>query len=158
MRYRANRKAKIKPEFIHLSKNVVDDSGVFNSSFWERTKTLEDQGAVIRRPLKRGSCFLSKSLLESTDNNSNTVNTTLTVFFPCNTPLCPNFDIDVSLLNEEIDSLEIFFDTQFQNLRQTSSVKSNDKGKNRNNESNISIEPFQNKICISKKEFINKKN
>ena len=100
---------------------------------------------------------MSKSLLESTDNNSNTVNTTLTVFFPCNTPLCPNFDIDVSLLNEEIDSLEIFFDTQFQNLRQTSSVKSNDKGKSRNNESNISIESFQNKIYVSKMEFINKK-
>ena len=55
----------------------LSDSGVSDSSFWERMKPLEDQGYVINRPTKCGSSpfFLSKSLHEPSDNNSNTINT-----------------------------------------------------------------------------------
>ena len=80
--------------------------------------------------------FLSKSLHETSDNNSNT---TPTVSFPSNTPVCPNYNKDVSLLSERIDFLEQFFDTQLQNLTQISPVKSNSKGTNTNNESDIFI-------------------
>ena len=88
-------------------------------------KTLEDQGAIIKTPTKRGSSFFfSKSLPESTDNNSNTVNPIPTVLLPCNTPVCPNCNTDISLLSEIIDSLKQFLDAQLQNLTHTSSVKS----------------------------------
>ena len=121
-------------------KDFLDDSGVSNGFFWERMKTLEDQGVIINRPTKCGSSFfLSKSLHEPSDSNSNTINTTPTVSLPSNTPVCPNYDKDVSLLSEGIDSLEQFFDTQLQNLTQISPVKSNSKGTNTNNESDIFI-------------------
>ena len=101
---------------------------------------------------------MSKSLHEPTDNNSNTINTTTTVFLPSNTPVCPNYGKDVSLLREGIDSLEQFFDTQLQNLTQISPVKSNSKGTNTNNESDILIKSLQDTIFILKKELINKEN
>ena len=86
-------------------KNFVKDflGGVSNGSFWKTMKSLEDQGAIINRPTKRGSSFfLSKSMHEPTDNNSNTINTgwysfsfnETTVSFPSNTPVCPNYDTD----------------------------------------------------------------
>ena len=102
--------------------------------------------------------LLSKSLLEPTDNNSNTIITILTVALPNNTLVCPNPDKDVSLLSEGIDFLEQFFDTQLQNLTQISPVKSSSKGINTNNESDILIESLQDTICILKKELINKEN
>ena len=112
-----------------------------DDSFWERMKTLEDQGVIINRPTKCGSyLFLSKSLHEATDNNSNTINTTPTVSLPSNIPVCPNYDTDISLLSEGIDSLEQFFDMQLQNLTQMSPVKSNSKGINTNNEFDTLIE------------------
>ena len=120
-------------------------------------KTLEDQGVTINRSTKCGSSFfLSKSLHEPSDSNSNTINTTPTVSLPSNTPVCPNYDKDVSLLSEGIDSLEQFFDTQLQNLTQISPVKSNSKGTNTNNESDILTKLLQETIFILKKELINK--
>ena len=92
---------------------------------------------------------------ETSDNNSNT---TPTVSFPSNTPVCPNYNKDVSLLSERIDFLEQFFDTQLQNLTQISPVKSNSKGTNTNNESDILIKSLQDTIFILKKELINKEN
>ena len=140
-------------------KDFLDDSGVSNGFFWERMKTLEDQGVIINRPTKCGSSFfLSKSLHEPSDSNSNTINTTPTVSLPSNTAVCPNYDKDVSLLSEGIDSLEQFFDTQLQNLTQISPVKSNSKGTNTNNESDILIKSLQETIFILKKELINKEN
>ena len=94
---------------------------------------------------------------EPTDNNSNTINTTTTVFLPSNTPVCPNYGKDVSLLREGIDSLEQFFDTQLQNLTQISPVKSNSKGTNTNNESDILIKSLQETIFILKKNTLIKK-
>ena len=91
-------------------KDFLDDSGVSDGFFWERMKTLEDQGVIINRPTKCGSSFLClKSLHEPSDNNSNTINTTSTVFLPSNAPVCPNYAKDASLLREGIDSLEQFF-------------------------------------------------
>ena len=55
------------------------------------------------------------------------------------------------LLSEGIDSLEQFFDTQLQNLKQISLVKSNSRGINTNNESDILIESLQDTICILNK-------
>ena len=78
---------------------------------------------------------LSKSLLEPTDNNSNTINTTPTVSLPSNTRVCLNYDADISLLSEGNDSLEQFFDMQLQNLTQMSPVKFSSKEANTNNES-----------------------
>ena len=73
--------------------------------------------SYYKRLTKFGSSFfLSKSLHEQTHNNSNTINATLTVSLPSNTPVCPNYDTDFSLLSEGIDSLEQFFDTQLQTL------------------------------------------
>ena len=72
--------------------------------------------------------------------------------------MCPNYDTDISLLSEGIDSLEQFFDMQLQNLTQMSPVKSNSKGISTNNESDILIESLQDTIRILKKEFINKEN
>ena len=133
-------------------KSFLDHNGVCDGSFWERMKSLENQEVVINRPTKCGSSFfLSKSLLEPTDNNSNTINTTPTVSLPSNTLVCPNYDTDISLLSEGIDSLEQFFDMQLQNLTQMSPVKSNSKGKNTNNKSDILIESLQDRIRILKK-------
>ena len=98
-----------------------------------------------------------KSLHEPSDSNSNTINTTPTVSLPSNTPVCPNYDKDVSLLSEGIDSLEQFFDTQLQNLTQISPVKSNSKGTNTNNESDILIKSLQETIFILKKNTLIKK-
>ena len=51
-------------------------------------KTLEDQGVITNRPTKCGSSlFLSKSLHEPSDSNSNTINTTSTVSLPRNAPV-----------------------------------------------------------------------
>ena len=117
----------------NIFKHFLDEVSVFDGSFWERMKTLEDERAIINRPTKRGSFFfLSKSLHELADNNSNIVNTTSTVYLSKNTPVCPNFDADIPLLSEGIDSLEQFFKTQLQNPTQMSSVKSTSKGTNTN--------------------------
>ena len=79
-------------------KNFLDDSSVSNGSFWERMKTLEDQGTIINRPTKQGSSFfLSKSLNEPTDNNSSTINTTPTVFLPSNIHYCVRTTIQIFL-------------------------------------------------------------
>ena len=94
---------------------------------------------------------MSKSLHEPTDNNLNTINTTATVSLPSNTSVCPSYDTDISLLSKGIDSLEQFFDTQLQNLTQMSLVKSNSKGINTNNESDVLIESLQDTIRILKK-------
>ena len=69
-------------------KNFFDDSGVSDGSFWERMKSLEDQGVMSK--------FLSKSLHEPNDNNSNTINTTPTFSIPSNIPVCPNYNTDNS--------------------------------------------------------------
>ena len=95
---------------------------------------------------------------EPNDNNSNTINTIPIASLPSNIPVCPNYDTDISLLSEGIDSLEQCFDTQLQNLTQMSPVKSKSKGKNTNNESDVLIEPLQDTILILKKEFVNKEN
>ena len=139
-------------------KDFLDESGVSEDSFLERKKTLEDQRVIINRPTKCGSSFfLSKSLHKPIGNNSNSINTTPTIP-PSNTPVCPNYDTDISLLSEEIDSFELFFDTQLQNLTQVSPVKSNSKKTNINNESDILIESLQDTTHIVKKELINKEN
>ena len=107
-------------------------------------KTLDDQEVIISRPTKcRSSFFLSNSLHEPSDRNSNTIDTTPTVSPLSNTTVCPNYDEDISLLSEGIDSLEQFFDMQFQNLTQISPVKSSSKGTNTNNESDILIKSLQ---------------
>ena len=38
--------------------DFLDDSGVSDGSFWERMKTLVDQGVIINRPTKCGSSFV----------------------------------------------------------------------------------------------------
>ena len=84
--------------------------GVSDGSFWEIMKTLEDQGAIIYRPTKQGSSsFSSKSLRETTDNNLNLISTSVSL--SNNTPVYPNFDSDIFLLSEGIDSLEQLLDT-----------------------------------------------
>ena len=153
LRYGANQNAQMKPAFITLLKTFLTIS---DGSFWERMKTLEDQRVIIKTHQMWRSFFLSKSFHESSDSNSNTINTTPTISFPSNTPVCPNYNKDVSLLSEGIDSLEQFFDTQLQNLTQISPVKSNSKGTNTNNESDILTKSLQETIFISKKELINK--
>ena len=118
-------------------KYFFHDSGVSYGSLWEIMQKLEDQGVTTVTPTKYGnSFFLSMSLHEPSNNNSNSINTTLTVFLPSNTPVCPNYDKDVSLLSEGIDSSEQFFDAHLQNLTQISPVNSNSKGTNTNNDSN----------------------
>ena len=97
---------------------------------------------------------MCKPLHKPTDNNSNTINTTLTVSLPSNTPVCPNYCAYIFLLIKRIGSLEQPFDTQLQNLTQMSPVKET----NANNESDILIESLQDTIHIQKKELINKEN
>ena len=122
-------------------KDFFDDSGLSDGFFWERTKSLEDQGVIINRPTKYGSYFfLSQSLHGPTENNSNTINTTPTVSLPSNIQMCLNYHKDISLQSEGIDSLEQLFYTQPQNLKQMSPVKSNSNGINTNNVSDILIE------------------
>ena len=94
---------------------------------------------------------MCKPLHKPTDNNSNTINTILTVFLPSNTPVCPNYYAYIFLLIKRIGSLEQSFDTQLQNLTQMSPVKSNSKETNINNESDILIESLQDTIHILKK-------
>ena len=96
---------------------------------------------------------MCKPLHKPTDNNSNTINTILTVFLPSNTPVCPNYYAYIFLLIKRIGSLEQSFDTQLQNLRQMSPAKET----NTNNESDILIESIQDTIHIQKK-LINKEN
>ena len=93
---RAKSKRPDEARIYNFAKDFLDDSGVFDGSFWERKKTLEDEGVIINRSLKCGSFFfLSKSLHEWTNNNSNTINTTPTVSLPINAPVCPNYDADM---------------------------------------------------------------
>ena len=156
---RGKSKRPDEPRIYNFVKDFLDNSGVLDGSFWERVKRLEDQGVIINKPTKCGSSFfLSKPLHEPSDSNSNTINTTPTVSLPSNTPVFPNYDKDVSLLSEGIDSLEQFFDTQLHNLTQISPFKSNRKGPNTNNESDMLIKSFQETIFILKKELINKEN
>ena len=100
-------------------------------------KTLEDQGAIISRPYKRGSCLFCQHARTNRINNSNTNNTISTVFLPSNTHKCPNYNTDIALLSEVIDSSEQFFEKQLQKITQMSPVKSTSKGKNSNTESEI---------------------
>ena len=97
---------------------------------------------------------MCKPLHKPTDNNSNTINTILTVFLPSNTPVSPNYYAYIFLLIKRIGSLEQSFDTQLQNLRQMSPVKET----NTNNESDILTESLQDTIHIQKKKLINKEN
>ena len=100
----------VEARIYNFVKDFLDNSGVFDGSFWEKMKTLEDQGVIINRPIKCESSFLcSRSLHELSDNNSNTINTTSTVSLPSNTPVYPNYDKDSFLLREGINSLEQFF-------------------------------------------------
>ena len=119
---------------------IID--GVSDGSFWEIMKTLEDQGAIIYRPTKQGSSsFSSKSLRETTDNNSNLISTSVSL--SNNTPVYPNFDSDIFLLSEGIDSLEQLLDTQLQNVRLNPPVREQMLTTNliyANNESDILIE------------------
>ena len=119
---------------------IID--GVSDGSFWEIMKTLEDQGAIIHRPTKQGSSsFSSKSLRETTDNNSNLISTSVSL--SNNTPVYPNFDSDIFLLSEGIDSLEQLLDTQLQNVRLNPPVREQMLTTNlicANNESDILIE------------------
>ena len=101
---------------------------------------------------------MCKSLHEPTDNNSNTINTTPKVSLPSNTPVCPNYDAYIFLLNKGIGLLEQPFYTQLQNLTQMSLVKSNSKETNANSKSDILIESLEDTIHILKKELINKEN
>ena len=106
---RGKSKRPDKTRNYNFLKDVLDDSGVSDDSFWEKVKTLEEQGIITNRPTKCGSSFfLSKSLHKPTDNNSNTINITPTVSLPSNTPMCPNFDTDISLLSEGINSCPNF--------------------------------------------------
>ena len=69
---------------FNFVKDFLDDSSV-SDGVSERMKTLEDQEVIINRPTKYGSSFfLSKSLQETTDDNSNTINTTPTVSLASN--------------------------------------------------------------------------
>ena len=56
-------------------KDFLDDSDVSDGSFWERIKTLEDQGVVKNRSTKCGSSFFLskkfKNLSTSIVDNSN---------------------------------------------------------------------------------------
>ena len=61
------------------------------------------------------------------------------------------------LLSEGIDSLEQFFDTQLQNLMQVYPVKSNSKGTNTNNESDILIKSLMKEFLYFKKNSLIKK-
>ena len=106
---RGKSKRPDKTRNYNFLKDFLDDSGVSDDSFWEKVKTLEEQGVITNRPTKCGnSFFLSKSLQKPTDNNSNTINTTPTVSLPSNTPVCPNYDTDISLLREGINSCPNF--------------------------------------------------
>ena len=137
-------------------KDFIDDSGVSDGFIRESMKTLEDQGVIINRPTKcASSFFLLKSLHEPTDN-SNTINTTPTISLPSNTCMCRNYDTDISLLSEGIDSLEQLFDRQHERLTQMSLVKFNSKVTN--TKSDILILSLQGTICILKKELINEEN
>ena len=98
---RGKSKCSDEARIYNFVNDFLDDSGISDGSFWERMKTLEDQGVIINRSTKCGSSFfLSKSLHEPSDSNSNTINTTPTVSLPSNTTVCPNYDKDVSLLSE----------------------------------------------------------
>ena len=139
-------------------KDFLDHRGVSNGSFWEKVKLLENQGIIINRPTACGSSFfLSKSLHEPSDGNSNTISTTPTISLPSNTPVYLNYNKDVSLVSEGIDSLEQFFDTQLQNLMQVYPVKSNSKGTNTNNESDILIKSLMKEFLYFKKNSLIKK-
>ena len=139
-------------------KDFLDNSGASDGSFWEKMKTLDDQGVIINRPTKCRSSFLcSKSLHEPSENNSNTINTTSTVSLSSNTPVCPNYDKDISLLREGINSLEQLFDTQLQNITQISPVKSNSKGTNTKKKSDILIKSLQDTTFILKNNSLIKK-
>ena len=48
---RTNQNGQMKPKFM-IVKDFLDDSGVSYGFFWERMKTLEDQGVIISRPTK----------------------------------------------------------------------------------------------------------
>ena len=132
---RGKSKRPDKAKIYNSVKDFLDHRGVSNGSFWEKVKTLEDQGIIINRPTACGSSFfLSKSLHEPSDGSSNTISTTPTISLPSNTPVYLNYNKDVSLVSGGIDSLEQFFDTQLQNLTQVSPVECNSKGTNTNNE------------------------
>ena len=69
-----------KVRIYNFTNDFLDDSGVSDGSFWEKIKTLEDQAAITNRLSKRRNFFfLSKSMHEPTDNNSNTISATSTV-------------------------------------------------------------------------------
>ena len=51
-----------KARIYNFVKDFLDDSGVSDGSVWERMKKLEDRGAIINRPKKRGSFIFLKIL------------------------------------------------------------------------------------------------
>ena len=51
-----------KARIYNFVKDFLDDSGVSDRSVWERMKKLEDRGAIINRPKKRGSFIFLKIL------------------------------------------------------------------------------------------------
>ena len=60
---------------------------------------------------------MCQSLHEPTDNNSNAINTTTTVFLPNNTPVCQNYDAYIFLLIEGIGSFNSLLTRNFKTLR-----------------------------------------
>ena len=52
-------------------KEFLDDNEIVESTFWERLRTLEIEGEIVNKPLKKGnSLFLSKSSSYASDNSS----------------------------------------------------------------------------------------
>ena len=51
-----------KARIYNFVKDFLDDSGVSDGSVWEGMKKLEDRGAIINRPKKRGSFIFLKIL------------------------------------------------------------------------------------------------
>ena len=54
---RSKSKCPDEARIYNFVKDFLDDSGVSDVSFWERMKTLEDQGVIINRLTKCGSSF-----------------------------------------------------------------------------------------------------
>ena len=85
---RGRSKCPDEARIYNFVKDFLDNSGKTDGSFWERIKTLGDQEVIINIPTKSGSSFfLSKSLHEPYDSNSDTINTTPTVSLPSNAPV-----------------------------------------------------------------------
>ena len=72
--------------------------------FWERLRTLEIEGKIVNKPLKKGnSFFLPKS------NSHASVNSSVISYsqFPISTPSClQDLGHDLSIISEETEALD----------------------------------------------------